>query len=144
MNNFKTALENVMQKDIERFENSAEHEFSAEFEKNMTELSRHVSGRKGQRCFRRPIRRTVHRPLRRYICLTVFPIIRSVSRTSTRTERLYRQCIFPLLGNRTTKAICVCHGTTSYICQRRYTFFRRPRKRLNLSIPIWNTLPTRR
>ena len=46
MNNFKTALENVMQKDIERFENSAEHEFSAEFEKNMTELSRHVSGRK--------------------------------------------------------------------------------------------------
>lgn len=46
MNNFKTALENVMQKDIERFENGAEHEFSAEFEKNMTELSRRFSGRK--------------------------------------------------------------------------------------------------
>lgn len=46
MNNFKTALENVMQKDIERFENGAEHEFSAEFEKNMAALSKRVSGRK--------------------------------------------------------------------------------------------------
>lgn len=46
MNNFKTALENVMQKDIERFENGAEHEFSAEFEKNMAELSKRVSGSK--------------------------------------------------------------------------------------------------
>lgn len=46
MNNLKTALENVMQKDIERFENGAEHEFSAEFEKNMAELSKRVSGSK--------------------------------------------------------------------------------------------------
>ncbi|MBD5384457.1 MAG: DUF4367 domain-containing protein [Ruminococcaceae bacterium] len=46
MNNLKTALENVMQKDIERFENGAEHEFSAEFEKKMAELSKRSSGRK--------------------------------------------------------------------------------------------------
>ena len=44
MNNFKTALENVMQKDIERFENSEEYEFSAEFEKNMAALSKRASG----------------------------------------------------------------------------------------------------
>lgn len=39
MNNFKKALENVMQKDIERFENAAEHEFSVKFESEMSKLS---------------------------------------------------------------------------------------------------------
>ncbi|MDE7361746.1 MAG: DUF4367 domain-containing protein [Oscillospiraceae bacterium] len=46
MNNFKTALENVIQKDLGRYENAAEHEFSAEFEKKMAALSKRVSGGK--------------------------------------------------------------------------------------------------
>lgn len=43
MNNLKKALENVMRRDVERFENAAEHEFSAEFERKMSELSARVS-----------------------------------------------------------------------------------------------------
>lgn len=46
MNDLKTALENVMQKDIGRYENAAEHEFPAGFEKKMAELSKRVSGGK--------------------------------------------------------------------------------------------------
>lgn len=46
MNNLKTALENVMRRDIERYENTPEHEFSAEFERKMSALSKRVSGGK--------------------------------------------------------------------------------------------------
>lgn len=39
MDNLKKALENAMQKDIARYENGAEHEFSAKFESEMSKLS---------------------------------------------------------------------------------------------------------
>lgn len=45
MDNFKKALENVMQQDIGRFEDGAEHEFSAEFERKMAELSGRPKGK---------------------------------------------------------------------------------------------------
>lgn len=48
MDNLKKALENVMQKDIGRFEDGAEHEFSAEFERKMAGLSARSNHSKGK------------------------------------------------------------------------------------------------
>lgn len=48
MDNFKKALENVMQKDIGRFEGGEEHEFSAEFERKMAGLSARFDYSKGK------------------------------------------------------------------------------------------------
>lgn len=48
MNDLKKALENVMQRDIGRYE-SAEHEFSAEFERKMSALSKRAARPRGMR-----------------------------------------------------------------------------------------------
>lgn len=45
MDNLKKALENAMQKDFARYENGAEHEFSAEFESEMSKLSERYTGK---------------------------------------------------------------------------------------------------
>ncbi len=46
MNNMKKALENAMEKDIGRYEDCAEHEFSEKFEREMQRLSGHGAQKK--------------------------------------------------------------------------------------------------
>lgn len=59
MDNLKKALENAMQKDIGRYENGAEHEFSAKFESEMSKLSERASGHSGKVVRKRPKLRIV-------------------------------------------------------------------------------------
>lgn len=59
MDNLKKALENAMQKDIARYENGAEHEFSAKFESEMSKLSERASGHSGKVVRKRPKLRIV-------------------------------------------------------------------------------------
>lgn len=58
MDNLKKALENAMQKDLVRYENGAEHEFSERFENEMSKLSER-SGHSGNAVKKRPKLRLV-------------------------------------------------------------------------------------